>query len=46
MLEDNAGRLTVLIVIVVIVYGGLWYWNRRQKAKKVLEQLKRNMEKK
>lgn len=33
MMEDNAGRLTVLVVLIIIVYGGLWYWNRRKQAK-------------
>lgn len=33
MMEDNADRLTVLVVLIIIVYGGLWYWNRRKQAK-------------
>lgn len=33
MMEDNAGRLTVLVVLIIIVYGGLWYWKRRKQAK-------------
>ncbi len=43
MMEDHSLRLTILIVLIVIVYGGLWYWNRRRKAQKVLTQVQEDM---
>ena len=30
--EEHAMRLTIVTIAVVIVYGGLWYWNRRRKT--------------
>lgn len=44
MLHEHAMRLTILIIIITIVYGGLWYWHRRQKAKKYLAQAKQKDE--
>lgn len=46
MMEDNAGRLTVLVIVIAVVYGGLWYWKRRRKAKEVLQQLNDNLKNK
>ncbi|OKY53613.1 TVP38/TMEM64 family protein [Megasphaera cerevisiae] len=43
MLEDNSMRLTILVIVVAVVYGGLWYWNRRRKAKKVLNKIKEDL---
>ena len=43
MMEDNSMRLTILVIVVAIVYGGLWYWNRRRKAIKVLEKIKEDL---
>lgn len=45
MLEEHSLRLTILVIVVVIVDGGLWYWHRRQKAKKVLKQISKDLEK-
>lgn len=44
MMEENAMRLTILVIAVTVVYGGLWYWNRRRKAKKVLAELEKNIQ--
>ncbi|MCH4166847.1 MAG: VTT domain-containing protein [Megasphaera sp.] len=46
MLNDHAMRLTILLIVITIVYGGLWYWHRRQKAKEVLEEIKEDLDKK
>ncbi|MCI1248403.1 MAG: VTT domain-containing protein [Megasphaera sp.] len=46
MLEEHATRLTILIILITIVYGGLWYWHRRQKAKQVLYKIKHDLDKK
>jgi len=43
MMENNSMRLTILVIVVAIVYGGLWYWNRRRKAIKVLEKIKEDL---
>lgn len=43
MMEEHSLRLTILVVLVSVVYGGLWYWNRRRKAKKVLVQMEKDM---
>ena len=32
-------RLTIVLIVIAIVYGGLWYWHRRQQAKKVLHKI-------
>lgn len=37
--QDNSLRLTIILIFVVLVYGALWYWNRRRQAKKVLQQI-------
>ncbi|WP_301859612.1 TVP38/TMEM64 family protein [uncultured Megasphaera sp.] len=37
--QDNSMRLTIILILVVLVYGALWYWNRRRQAKKVLQQI-------
>lgn len=39
MMEEHSMRLTVVLIAIAIIYGGLWYWHRRQKAKKVLHQI-------
>lgn len=39
MMEGHSMRLTVVLIAIAIIYGGLWYWHRRQKAKKVLHQI-------
>lgn len=36
MMEEHSLRLTIVLIVIAIVYGGLWYWHRRQQAKKVL----------
>ena len=43
MMENNSMRLTILVIVVAIVYGGLRYWNRRRKAIKVLEKIKEDL---
>lgn len=43
MMEEHSLRLTILVVLVSVVYGGLWYWNRRRNAKKVLMQMEEDM---
>ena len=43
MMEEHSLRLTILVVLVSVVYGGLWYWNRRRNAQKVLMQMKKDM---
>lgn len=43
MMENNSMRLTILVIVVAIFYGGLWYWNRRRKAIKVLEKIKEDL---
>lgn len=43
MMEEHSLRLTILVVLVSVVYGGLWYWNRRRTAKKVLMQMEKDM---
>lgn len=43
MMEEHSLRLTILVVLVSVVYGSLWYWNRRRKAKKVLVQMEKDM---
>lgn len=43
MMEEHSLRLTILVVLVSVVYGGLWYWNRRHNAKKVLMQMEKDM---
>ena len=43
MMKENADRLTVLIVAIIVVYGGFWYWHRRRKAKAVLKQLQQRL---
>lgn len=30
-MEEHAFRLTILIIIVTLVYGGIWYYNRKKK---------------
>ncbi|WP_296954135.1 TVP38/TMEM64 family protein [uncultured Dialister sp.] len=32
-LEENFMRLTVLIILVSLIYGGIWYYSRRRKQK-------------
>lgn len=46
MLNDHAMRLTIVLIVITIVYGGLWYWHRRQKAKEVLAEIKKDLDKK
>ena len=43
MMEEHSLRLTILVVLISVVYGGLWYWNRRRHAKKVLMQMEKDM---
>ncbi|MBC3537685.1 TVP38/TMEM64 family protein [Megasphaera hominis] len=43
MFEDHTMRLTILVIVITIVYGGLWYWHRRQKAKKVLHKIEEDL---
>jgi len=28
-----------------VIYGGLWYWHRRQRAKKVLRKISEDLDK-
>ena len=39
MMEEHSLRLTIVLIVIAIVYGGLWYWHRRQQAKKVLHKI-------
>ena len=39
MMEEHSMRLTIVLIVIAIVYGGLWYWHRRQQAKKVLHKI-------
>ena len=43
MMQDNSMRLTILVIAIAVIYGGLWYWNRRRKAKKVLAKIKEDL---
>lgn len=43
MLQEHSTRLTVLLIAITIIYGGLWYWHRRQNAKKVLHQIEKDL---
>ena len=43
MMEEHSLRLTILVVLVSVVYGGLWYWNRRRNATKVRMQMEKDM---
>ena len=42
--EDNMLRLTVVTVLVVVIYGGLWYWNRRRKQKQLAQAVEKELE--
>ena len=33
-MEEHALRLTILIILVTLVYGGIWYYNRKRNQKK------------
>ena len=46
MMEGHSQRLAVVLFAMAIVYGGLWYWKRRQDAKKVLHKIEEDLEKK
>lgn len=46
MFEDHTLRLTILIIAITVIYGGLWYWHRRQRAKKVLRKISEDLDKK
>ncbi len=35
MLEENMMRLTFVTVLAVIVYGGIWYWQKKKKKAEV-----------
>ena len=39
MMEAHSMRLTIVLIVIAIIYGGLWYWHRRQKAKAVLHKI-------
>lgn len=43
MMQEHATRLTIILVVITIIYGSLWYWHRRQKAKEVLVKMKENL---
>ena len=45
MFEDHTLRLTILIIAITVIYGGLWYWHRRQQAKKVLRKISEDLDK-
>ncbi len=43
MMQDNSLRLTVLVILVGVVYGGLWYWNQRRIARSVLKKIEEDL---
>lgn len=32
MLEENMMRLTVIVLLAAVVYGGMWYWHKRKSS--------------
>ncbi|MCR5559926.1 MAG: TVP38/TMEM64 family protein [Schwartzia sp.] len=32
MLEENMMRLTVIVLLATVVYGGMWYWHKRKSS--------------
>ena len=46
MMEGHSQRLAVVLFAMAIVYGGLWYWKRRQDAQKVLHKSRKISKKK
>ena len=46
MMEGHSQRLAVVLFAMAIVYGGLWYWKRRQDAQKVLHKIEEDIKEK
>ena len=30
-MEEHAFRLTILIIMITLIYGGIWYYNKKKK---------------
>ena len=42
---EHMWRLTIVTILVVVIYGGLWLWNRHRKAKRLETAVKAEIEK-